>query len=67
MNYILFSVILGLIGFLVYNHMYGARDAYLSETLPMVKADELIRDNWEDIPYETVHHFGAISRSLMIT
>lgn len=59
MNYILFSVILGLIGFLVYNHMYGARDAYLSETLPMVKADELIRDNWEDIPYETVHHFGG--------
>lgn len=58
-NYILFSVILGMIGFLVYNSMYGARDAYLSETLPMVKADELIRHNWEDIPYETVQNFGG--------
>ena len=58
-NYALFSVILGIIGFLVYDGMYDARDAYVNRTLPMVEADRLVREDWESIPYETVESFGG--------
>ncbi|MDR9857133.1 HAMP domain-containing sensor histidine kinase [Paenibacillus sp. VCA1] len=58
-NYVLFSVILGIIGFLVYKGMYDARDQYLNQTLPMVEANHLIRDDWEKIPYNTVQSLGG--------
>lgn len=58
-NYVLFSVILGIIGFLVYKGMYDARDQYLNRTLPMVEANHLIRDDWEKIPYDTVQSLGG--------
>ncbi|WP_339294683.1 HAMP domain-containing sensor histidine kinase [Paenibacillus sp. FSL W7-1279] len=58
-NYVLFSVILGVIGFLVYENMYDAREEYISRTLPMVEASQLIRDDWKSIPYETVQSFGG--------
>ncbi|HWO52894.1 MAG TPA: HAMP domain-containing sensor histidine kinase [Paenibacillus cookii] len=59
LNYVLFSVILGIIGFMVYKGMYDARDQYLNQTLPMVEASHLIRDDWEKIPYETVQSLGG--------
>lgn len=58
-NYVLFSVILGVIGFVVYDNMYDAREEYISRTLPRVEANLLIRDDWESIPYETVQSFGG--------
>ena len=48
-----------LICYLVYSAMYGARDEYMNRTLPLVEADQLVRENWEDIPYETVASFGG--------
>lgn len=58
-NYVWFTIIFALICYLVYGAMYGARDEYMNRTLPLVEADNLVREHWEDIPYETVASFGG--------
>lgn len=59
MNYAILTLILGVISYFVYSDMYNERNDYLSRTLPMVEADQLVRDNWEDIPYEIIASFGG--------
>ncbi len=58
-NYVWFTIMFALICYLVYSVMYDARDEYMNQTLPMVEADNLVRDQWEEIPYETAASFGG--------
>ncbi|MFS0868798.1 ATP-binding protein [Paenibacillus xylanilyticus] len=58
-NYVWFTIFFALICYLVYSAMYDARDEYMNRTLPMVEADNLVREDWEEIPYETVASFGG--------
>ncbi|WP_366295797.1 HAMP domain-containing sensor histidine kinase [Paenibacillus sp. AN1007] len=58
-NYVWFTIFFALICYVVYSIMYDARDEYMNQTLPLVEADNLVREEWEEIPYETAASMGG--------